>query len=167
MSQAPENHWLTAAQAAESCGVTARCFRQWGVEPVAVVGPRRYYDGRTILKNRTDALKQRRRRPEGTPAELKSELERLETELVWHRAEGQRLRNSERRGETVTVESLTRAVADACTACNAILESLPGTLKRARPDVSGQELHHIRAAIVRRQNAAASLTLQKLNYWSK
>jgi len=167
MPQAPEPHWLTAAEAAESLGITGRAFRAWHVEPVASIGTRRYYDGRTILENRLDALKQRRRRPEGTPAELKAEVERLETELTRHRAEGQRLRNSEARGELVTVEALIQAIAKACTAASVALETLPGKIKRAQPTIRAQELHHIRAAIVRRQNEAAGLTLHDLNHWSK
>ena len=165
MPQDPENHWLTATQAAESCEVTSRTFRNWGVRPVAVIGTRHYYDGQSILANRLDALKQRRR-PEGTPAELKAAVDRLETELTQHRAQGERLRNSERRGETTTVESLTAVIAEACSACSAGLEALPGAIKRAQPETSAQELHHIRGAIVRRQNQAAGITLQDLDHWS-
>lgn len=166
MSQDPENHWLAAAQAAESCQVTTRTFRNWGVRPVAVIGTRHYYDGQSILANRLDALKQRRRRPEGTPAELKAAVDRLETELTQHRAQGERLRNSERRREMTTIESLTAVTAEACSACSAGLEALPGAIKRAQPETSAQELHHIRAAIVHRQNEAADTTLQELNHWS-
>ena len=166
MPQAAEPHWLTASEAAESLGITTRAFRAWQVETVASIGTRRYFDGRTILENRLDALKQRRRRPEGTASELKAEVERLETELTRHRAEGQRLRNSEARGELVTVQALTQAVAKACTAAAATLETLPGKLKRSQPKIGAQELQHIRAAIIRRQNQAAGLTLQELGHWS-
>src|SRR6056297_3240270 len=166
MPQAAEPHWLTASEAAESLGITTRAFRAWQVEPVASIGTRRYFDGRTILENRLDALKQRRRRPEGTPAKLKAEADRLETELTRHRAEGQRLRNSEARGEFVTVDALTQAIAKACTAAAATLETLPGALKRSQPKIGAQELQHIRAAIIRRQNQAAGLTLQELGHWS-
>jgi len=166
MTQTPEPHWLTAAEAAESVGVTTRAFRAWHVEPVASIGTRRYYDGQRILENRVAALKHRRKRPEGSPAELKAEVERLETELTRHRAKGQRLRNSEARGELVTVQALTQAVAKACTAAAATLETLPGRLKRSQPKIGAQELNLIRAAIIRRQNQAAGLTLQELGHWS-
>jgi len=167
MPQAAEPHWLTASEAAESLGITTRAFRAWQVEPVASIGTRRYFDGRTILENRLDALKQRRRRPEGTPAKLKAEADRLETELTRHRAEGQRLRNSEARGEFVTVDALTQAIAKGCTAASVALETLPGKIKRAQPRIGAQELHLIRAAIVRRQNQGAALTLADLQHWSK
>lgn len=166
MPQQPEPHWLTATEAAESLGITARAFRDWHVPPVATIGTRRYFDGRTILENRLAALKQRQRRPKGTPAELKAEADRLDTELTRHRAEGQRLRNAEARGELVKAESLAQAIANACAAAGAVLETLPGKIKRTRPEIGSQQLHSVRAVIVRRQNQAASLTLSDLDHWS-
>ena len=166
MAEPPKPTWLTQEQAAESCGVSVRTFRAWQVEPVGQIGTCRYYDGRAILENRLAARK-RRRRPKATPAELKARVDALETELMNERAEAQRLRNANRRGELVTTYALRQAIAQACTRSVAILDPLPGKIKRAAPALTNTEVHMIRRAIARRQNQAAELTLHDLGHWSR
>ena len=163
MTQRPEPHLLTAGECAESLGITDRSFRSWCVEPTVIVGTRKYFDGRAILDNRTAALKRKRRRPESTTAQLKVHVDELETALTTARAEGQSLRNAELRQEMVHLDRLTQAIATGCTAANAALESLPGKVKRASPEVTGQELTELRVIIARVQNRAAGLDTKNLD----
>ena len=163
MTQDPEAHWLSAAEAAESVGITPRAFRDWQVSAVATIGNRKYFDGRAILENRLTALKRKHRRPETTTAELKACVDELETSLTNARAEGQGLRNAELRGELVRLDALTLAIANAATAANAALEALPGKIKRAAPEITGQELTEIRVIIARIQNQAADLDPKTLD----
>lgn len=163
----PAADWFTASEAADSLGITARAFRAWEVEPVAEIGKRRFFDAASIIANRIEAMTRRRRRPETTVEELKVRVDALETNLMRERAETQRVRNAEARGELVTADRLTQAIATACTRCAAILEPLPGKIKRARPTLNSSVLHAVQKIIARRRNEAAELTLQDIDYWSK
>ena len=162
----PTEHLFTAAEAAESLGITPRAFRAWDVDPVAEHAGKRYYSAEAIIGNGIEAMQRRRRRPETTAAELKAAVDALETELTRQRTEAQRLRNAEARGELVSVQRLTDALATACTRAAAALEPLPGKIKRACPQVSASELHSVQVTIARRRNGAAGLTLQDLQHWS-
>ena len=163
MKNEAQEHWLTAGEAAESLGITPRAFRAWEVESVATVGRNKYYTGAAILENRLDARKRKRRRPETTADELKARVDELETSLMNARAEGQGLRNAELRGELVHLDTLTQAIANAGTAANAALEALPGKVKRAAPEITGQELTEIRVIVARIQNQAAGLDTKNLD----
>jgi len=163
----PNRAWFTTAEAAESLRITPRAFRAWEVEPVAEIGSQRYYDAEGIIANRIEAMKRRRRRPETTTAELKVRVDALETDLMRERAEAQRVRNAEARGELVTCDALSQAIAQACTRAAAALEPLPGKIKRRRPRLTSSALHSIQRIIARRRNQAAGLTLHDLNHWSK
>lgn len=164
MKKQPDDHWLTAAEAAESLRITARAFRAWQVEPIAVIGRNKYYTGAAILENRMATLKRKRRRPETTTAELKSKVDELETALTNARAAGQALRNAELRGELVHLDALTEAVGNAGTASAAALEALPGRIKRSVPEINGAELLDLRRVIAKARNQAADLDPSTLDY---
>ena len=164
MTNEVEDYWFTAGEAAESLGIAPRSFRSWEVEAVATIGRNKYFTGAAILQNRLDARKRKRRRPETTADELKARVDELETELMSARAENQALRNSELRGELVRLDTLTFAIATASAGANAALESVPGKVKRAVPEITGGELNEIRLVIATIQNRAAGLNTSVLNY---
>ena len=164
MTNDVQDYWFTATEAAESLGISPRAFRAWEVESVATIGRNRYFTGAAILENRLAARKRKRRRPETTADELKARVDELETELMSARAENQALRNSELRGELVRLDTLTLAIANAGTAANAALEAVPGKVKRAAPEITGQELNEIRLVIATIQNRAAGLDVSILDY---
>jgi len=154
----PDPSWLTAAEAAESAGVDERTFRRWAVEPVATVGGVRYYSVRAILDNRLEA-EQRRRPPAATSAaELRRQVDDAEIMLMRHQAERVELANSERRGELVEVERLAQTIGAAGSAVGAVLDSLPGRVRRI-VTMSHTDVERVRRVVVEHQNAISAIEL--------
>lgn len=157
MTTKPEPHWFTSAEAAESLGIAPRTFRSWSVDPVAEIGRTRYFTAEAILENRLADLQCKSDRPATALDELKREVDSLETDLIRMRAKRQELRNAELRGELVSTASITMAISQAATACGAILDPLPGKMRRQIVTLSATDIQRVRSIIVHHQNRIASL----------
>ena len=151
----PRPEWLTQTEAAASAGVDARTFRAWSVEPAAVIGTRRYYTAAAVIENRIEAERQRRPRPANTAAELRRLVDDAEIELVRQQTARAELGNRERRRELVEVEALTDAIGAAAAAAGAVLDSLPGRIRRIVPRLSHSRTDQLRAAVAAAMNQIA------------
>ena len=151
---------MTANEAAESLGIAPRTFRSWSVPAVAKIGGVAFYDAAAILENRLEKIRQKSARADSDLDDLKREVDALETDLIRMRAKRQDLRNAELRGELVDVASITLAIGQASSACRAVLDALPGKIRRQIATLNNTDLQMIRTTIVEHENRIAAQDFQ-------
>ncbi|HAO32971.1 MAG TPA: hypothetical protein DCQ84_08480 [Candidatus Competibacteraceae bacterium] len=147
---------LTTEQVAELFGVTVRAVSNWQKDerdplPVADrgVGVKSEYDPRAVF------LWGLRRFGSADIIEVDRERAlnlRADTRL-------KEIKEQQLRNELAPVALLTHALATLAAQVSAILETLPGLLKRARPDLTATDLETIKRELVKCQNACADIRI--------
>lgn len=159
----PEPHWLNRKDMAASLGISVQAFDKWGIEPIARIGGRKYFDVRSVLDTKLAEMEARhqQQQPQGDGDEeidplLAYRKEQEEYRLTKARREAQELKNDRDARRVVPVEfaiySLSRVVAEVA----AQLDTLPLTMKRKHPDLATRHLDSLTREITRARNTAAN-----------
>lgn len=165
-----EPGWINKKTAAKSMGISVQAFDQYGIQPVAKRHKygEAFYTLRQIVDNRV------RRAVEEERAQLERDLarrlpsdaedlivEQAKADLAFKREQGetQRLKNEQLRRELAPVQALTLTLANLAAQIAAILEPLPGKIKRRLPKLNKTDLQVIQREIVKAQNTCAELKL--------
>jgi len=160
----PEPHWLNRKDMAASLGISVQAFDKWGIEPIARIGGRKYFDVRSVLDTKLAEMEARhqQQQPQGDGDEeidplLAYRKEQEEYRLTKARREAQELKNDRDARRVVPVEfaiySLSRVAAEIA----AILDTLPLTMKRKHPDLEARHLDTLSRELAKARNQAAGL----------
>lgn len=154
--------WLNKRDMARSCGISVQAFDRWGVEPVA-----RLHQYGTAFFTVSDVLQNRlawqaNKIAQATPNLEEDDLDRAkdeaDLEFTRERAEGHRLRNAQMRKQLAPIEMVAWAISKVLSEIAAQLETIPGKIKRARPEITTGELQIIQREVAKAQNTAADNT---------
>lgn len=160
--------WYTQMQVAELLGVSERTVQRWDIPAAARQGIYTYYHIRDVLVAAVERAEKRgheqgfRAGRDAVPEDLGAlllEKEMAETLRTKEQAENYRLKNEQLRRSLAPVEMLSWALGDLAAQISAVLEPLPGNLKRAAPKLTNAEVHIIQREIVKAQNLAAQARL--------
>lgn len=150
------DYWLNKRQVCDSLGITATAFDKWKVEPVARRGNRAYYDLRTILDNRREALlaQQALQVPDDPDA---PDPIREQAGLNREKRIAQALKNQVTRGELIPASVAGALFGRIAAEIGAVFDALPANIKRKVPSLTATDLEFIKQEAVRAQNAAAKV----------
>lgn len=164
---------VTATEGARLCRVTIAMFARYELECVEKRGRYKMYRLDDVL----DCITERARKKgyqqglaEGKSAipddaaELLIEKERAELLLKREQGETQRLRNEETRRQLARVDLLTYALGKVCGQLVAILDALPGALKRSLPSLTASEIEIARREVAKCLNAVAEAEIDLDDY---
>ena|SRR5690625_2433090 len=161
-------NWVLQKEAAELAGVSVQMFQRYGLEPVARRGRCAYYTIDQVLEHRDEravkrgyeaGLKAAKEAPVEDLADLM--LAKEQAELLWteERAESQRLKNAQTRRELAPVDMLSWALGSLSSQVSAVLEPLPGKIRRRVARLTGTDIDLIRAEVAKAMNACAEIEL--------
>jgi len=151
-------------------GVSVQAFDQYGIQPVAKRHKygEAFYTIRQIVDNRVQrAVEHERQQMERDLARRMPDdgetllVEQAKADLAHRReqAEWQKLKNEQLRRELAPVQALTWALGNLAAQVAAILEPLPGKIKRRLPKLNKADLQAIQRELVKAQNACAEMKL--------
>ncbi|WP_299947754.1 terminase small subunit [uncultured Microbulbifer sp.] len=152
------DYWLNKRQVCDSLGITATAFDKWKVAPVARVGNCNYYDLRSLVDNRIEAVLRRQQLEHPAPSSgEKLDPVQEHARLAKEKADDQALKNAKGRAEQIPAEAAALIFGRVAAEMAAILDSLEANIKRRVPSLTATELGFIKAERVRLQNLAASV----------
>jgi len=162
--------WLNKKQMAASLGISVQAFDQYGIEPVAkrhkfgesfftaeaVVA---YKVRRAVEAERERMEREHAKRAPTDVAEMMIEQQRAELELTQERAETQRIKNLQMRRELAPVDGISAALGQLASRIGAVLDPLPGKIRRRQPKLTNADVETIRHECVKAMNLAAELEI--------
>lgn len=148
---------LTINQLTELTGRTARTIKKRlaDVSPVRTTDHASYYSPREALP----AIFL------GDPKPNDSlDLTRERARLAREQADATAIKNAQARNELAPISLLTVVLGKVCTRIAAILETIPGNVKRRVPRLTASEVELIKREIVKAQNIAARVEIDLSEY---
>ena len=155
---------LNQTDAARWFGVSVSMFRRYEIEPSVKRGRDVYYSESTLK----DALRRQsyqRGFQEGHAAKPQNAGDIIEAQalaelrLTEERGETQALKNARLRRELAPVEALTLALGSLAGEISAIVDGLPGKIKRRQPKLNKSDIEVIQRECVKAMNACAEAGL--------
>jgi len=160
----PEPHWLNRKDMAASLGISVQAFDKWGIEPIARLGGRKYFDVRSVLDTKLAEMEARhqQQQPQGDGDEeidplLAYRKEQEEYRLTKARREAQELKNDRDARRVVPVEFAIYALTGTASQIATIFDTLPLTIRRKHPDLAQRYLLSFEREVTKARNAAAEL----------
>jgi len=92
-------------------------------------------------------------------AEMMIEQQRAELELTQERAETQRIKNLQMRRELAPVDGISAALGQLASRIGAVLDPLPGKIRRRQPKLTNADVETIRHECAKAMNLAAELEI--------
>jgi len=165
MTKCPDKLLLTRDQVGRALEVTGRTLTRYAqrdddpLTPVRPGGPQQAagYDPADVVRWAIRQELAKLQQAAGNDDAIDYHHERAR--LTKAQADYQEIRNREARGELARVELIAFALANFGSQCAAILETLPGKIKRLVPSLSSEDVNEVRAEIVKAQNAAARIEI--------
>lgn len=162
--------WLNKKQMAASLGISVQAFDQYGIEPVAKrhkYGEAFYTCEQVVAFKVRKAVQQERqaierqmaKRPSEDVGQILIEQQRADLELTQERAETQRLKNAQMRRELAPVEAIQAVLGQTAAKLGAILDPLPGKIRRRQPKLTNADVEAIRHELVKAQNVASEIEI--------
>lgn len=179
--------WVNRKKLAELLEITVVAFDRWGVAPVARVGRELFFTIPAVLKNRTTHILEQHKKElkeihirhieemeqmtcefeakllakslEDLSADADEELNPVVEKALLDRArrQGQEIANEVKLGRLFPTEIAGFVIARMGVEIAAILESLPGKIKRQLPMMTATDVHMVQVEIAKCRNAAANV----------
>jgi phage terminase Nu1 subunit (DNA packaging protein) len=163
-----QSGWLNKKQMAASLGITPQGFDLYGIDPVA----RRHKYGeafytceqvvafkvrKAVQAERERLERELSKRPTVDAAEILQAQAEADLELTQERAETQRLKNAQLRRELAPVDGIRWVLGQVAAKIGAVLDPLPGKIRRRVPSLTNADVEAIRHECVKAQNIASEI----------
>lgn len=160
---------ITKGEAAYLLGVDERTLTTWQgrtIDPLPVQradrrGQANTYDPRLLLQW---MVRQELVKVTGTESGEILDLEQERARLAKEQRISQELKNAQTRHETAPIEIIAWTLSKVGSQISAILDAIPGKVKRRVPQLSSAEIEIIKREIVRAQNVAAKASVSVEDY---
>lgn len=152
----PKLGWMTRTAMIASLGIDSSAFVRWGVKPVQKIGNKAYYTMQDVLQNRLDNERDKFQRAADKGVTNNGKINGAEEKALLDRAKRVSLetKNEKAAGELLPVVVAELVFAQMGAEVSAILDPLPGALKRLMPTMTATQVDLVRKEIARAKNTA-------------
>lgn len=151
--------WLNKKDMAASLHVSVQAFDKWGVSPVEKIGREAFFDMRSVLENRMNAMNRKQQPSTSESEESVDESEWLKERVRLTRAQADNMeqKNAIQQRDVVACEFATFVLSRIASAIASKLDTVPLSMRRKFPDLENRHIEHLTRDLVAARNAAARL----------
>ncbi|KFC09045.1 phage DNA packaging [Trabulsiella guamensis ATCC 49490] len=146
---------LNKSDMAASIGISVQAFDKWGVIPVERKGREVFYDVKTVIEKDRERRQRKQQPDDDENDDLETQLLKERISLTAEQARSQRLKNQVKEGELIDTGFCSFALSKLAMDLSSILDAIPLSMQRQFPELSPQQVEHLKRLVAKGANACA------------